>query len=218
MKFNRSTTNHDHATTETAPAASGSHPPEHAAGRHEPTHGERLVLTDRAQRERFGGAQVGAGFFGWLTGIGVAAILVGIVAAVSAAVGDAMEVTEDELLGRSADIGVAAAIILVVLVMISYAAGGYVAGRMSRFDGARQGLTVWIISLVVIAIAAALGAVFGSEYDVLARVDVPEVPLTTDELSWGAGITAAAALVGGLLAALGGGKAGTHYHRRIDRV
>ena len=47
------------------------------------------------------------------------------------------------------ELGLGGAIALLVVLMIAYYAGGYVAGRMSRFDGARQGLGTWAIGLIV---------------------------------------------------------------------
>ena len=77
---------------------------------------------------------------------------------------------------------------------------------------------MWLISLLVIVIAAIIGAAYGSEYDVLNRVDIPDVPIPTDDLTLGGAVTIAAALFATLLAALAGGKAGTHYHRKVDRT
>jgi hypothetical protein len=88
---------------------------------------------------------------------------------------------------------------------------------MTRFNGAKQGVGVWFVGLVVIVAATVVGWIFGDQYDVLQRVDLPEVPVSNDDLTAGAIVTGAAALVGTLLAAMAGGKLGTHYHRRIDR-
>ena len=41
-------------------------------------------------------------------------------------------------------IGVGGAIAVLVVLMIAYYCGGYVAGRMARFDGLRQGVGVWM--------------------------------------------------------------------------
>jgi hypothetical protein len=170
------------------------------------------------QRELFGGTNWGAAFFGWLVAVGMAILLSGIIGAIAAAVGDANDVTQSDLERRSGTIGVTAAIVLLVVLLISYYAGGYVAGRMSRFDGGRQGLAVWWIGIAVMIVAAALGWLFGDQYDVMNRVDIPDVPIPSDDLTIGGAITIAAALVVTLLAAAGGGKAGTHYHRKVDRA
>ena len=173
---------------------------------------------EQVRREKWGGMNLGAGFFGWLVAVGMAVLLSSIIGAIAAAVGDAKDVTQSELERQAGEISVAAAIVLLTVLLISFYAGGYVAGRMSRFDGARQGWAVWLISLVLVVIAAVVGGVYGSEYDVMNRVDIPDVPIPTDDLTLGGAITIAAALFATLLAALAGGKAGTHYHRRVDRT
>ena len=79
---------------------------------------------------------------------------------------------------------------LLAILLIAYYSGGYVAGRMSRFDGARQGLMVWVIGLLVTLLAAALGWIAGDQYNLLDRVDVPRIPIPTDEITLGGIITA----------------------------
>ena len=102
--------------------------------------------------------------------------------------------------------------------MSAYYAGGYIAGRMSRFDGGRQGLMVWQIGLIVTIAAAVLGGVFGSQYNLLDRVSLPRLPVRFDQIGSGALITAVAVVVQTLLAAVMGGKVGHRYHDRVDRA
>ena len=57
----------------------------------------------------------------------------------------------------SADVGtvtLAGGIALLVVLFVAYYCGGYVAGRMARFNGARQGLAVWVWALVIAAVVA----------------------------------------------------------------
>jgi amino acid transporter len=169
-------------------------------------------------RDRFGGMNWGAAFFGWLVAIALAVLLVSVAGAVLAAVGANTDVTQSEAERQAGTIGVAAAVVLLVVLLIGYYAGGYVAGRMSRFDGGRQGMAVWLIGLVVTILAIGLGAVFGSQYNILDRVSLPRVPVQSDQLGWGAAITAVAVLVLTLLAAALGGKAGHRYHSAVDRA
>lgn len=178
--------------------------------RHDPGH-------DRA-RDKFGGLNIGAVFFGWLVAIAVAILLTSIVGAVSAAVGSNTAISQDEAERQAGTIGVVAAIVLLVVLAIGYYAGGYVAGRMSRFDGGRQGIGVWALGLLVTIIALVLGAVFGSQYNILDRVSLPRIPVSTEELGWGGVITAVAVLALTLLAAFLGGKMGHRYHNRVDRL
>jgi hypothetical protein len=174
------------------------------------TPGRREVL--ERQREEFGGFSWGSAFFGWLSAIGVATLLIGIIAATGAAVG----------LTSSADatttVGIVGGILLLVALMLAYYCGGYVAGRMARFNGPRQGIAVWLIGLLVTIVLAVAGAVFGAKYNVLSGLQLPRIPVGEGSLTTGGLIALAAVLVGTLLAAIAGGKAGTHFHRKVDRV
>lgn len=179
---------------------------------------DRAERGDRVARDKFGGANWGACFFGWLVAVALAILLTSIVGALAAAFGSTTEVSQSEAERQAGTIGVAAGITLLLVLAIGYYAGGYVAGRMSRFDGGRQGLGVWIIGLVVTIVAIGLGALFGNQYNLLDRVSLPRIPVSTDELGWGAAITAVAVLVLTLLAAMLGGKVGHRYHDRVDKV
>lgn len=175
-----------------------------------------VTADDTTARDKFGGVNVGAAFFGWLVAMGVAILLIGIAGAGAATVGEAMEVTQSDAEPDAGTIGVTAAIVLLVVLLVSYYAGGYVAGRMSRFDGARQGVGVWFLGLVVTLLAAGVGAVFGSEYNVLDRVDLPRIPFSPEELGWAGVVTAVAAVLITLAGAALGGLAGHRYHNRVD--
>jgi hypothetical protein len=173
---------------------------------------------DRLRQERFRGINWGAAFFGWLVAIAVAVLLTSIVGAVAAAVGTNTQVTQSSAERQAGTIGIVAAVILLVVLMIAYYAGGYVAGRMSRFDGGRQGLAVWLIGLLVTLIAVGLGLLFGSQYNIFDRVELPTLPVPQDALSWGGIITLVAVLLGTILAAMLGGKVGQRYHRKVDEA
>ena len=90
------------------------------------------------RRERFGGLNPGAAFFGWLVAIAVSVLLTGIVGAIAAAVGTSTQVNSPPTRRQAGTIGLVAAIVLLVVLMIGYYAGGYVAGRMSRFNGSSR--------------------------------------------------------------------------------
>jgi amino acid transporter len=173
---------------------------------------------DSAARDKFGGLNIGAAFFGWLVAIAIAILLTSIVGAVLAAVGSTTNITQSDAQRSAGTIGVAAGIVLLVVLTLAYFTGGYVAGRMSRYDGARQGAGVWIIGLLVTLVALALGAIFGSQYNILDRVDLPRIPVSTDQLGWGGVITAVLVLVLTLLGAIIGGVVGHRYHDRVDRA
>jgi hypothetical protein len=169
------------------------------------------------QREHFGGFSWGAAFFGWLVAIGMAALLVAIAVAAGAAIG-LTEVSSSEASSNAEEITLAGGIVLVAILLVSYYAGGYVAGRMSRFDGGRQGLGVWVLGVLVTAAAAAVGAIAGSEYNVFQQLDLPRIPVDEGDLATGGIIALIAVVLGTLLAAMSGGKLGERYHRRVDRA
>jgi hypothetical protein len=113
-----------------------------------------------AQHARYGGVKWGAAFFGWLTANGFAVILVALLSAAGVALGLANNVdTADEAANQAQTIGIGGGIAVLVVLFLAYLAGGYVAGRMSRFDGTRQGFAVWLIGLIVVLVLAVAGAI-----------------------------------------------------------
>ena len=177
-----------------------------------------VVTSDQEARERFGGVNTGASFFGWLVAIGMSLILTGIVAAIVTAIGSNTQVSQSEAQRQAGTVGIVAAIVLIVVLALGYYAGGYVAGRMSRFDGGKQGFAVWLLGLVVTILTVVIGAVFGSQYNVLDRVSLPRLPIGDQALTGGGIIAAVVVLLVTLLAAVLGGKVGHRYHDKVDRV
>ncbi len=169
------------------------------------------------QRAEYGGLNWGAAFFGWLVAVGMAVILLAILSAAGTAF-SLSEVSESEANSNAETIGIVGGILLILVLAIAYYCGGYVSGRMSRFDGARQGFGTWAIGLIVTVILAVAGAVFGSEYNVLEALNLPRIPIEEGSLTTGAAIALAVVVILTLLAAMGGGKAGERYHRKIDRA
>jgi hypothetical protein len=166
------------------------------------------------QRDEFGGVNWGASFFGWLVAVGVAALLVSILVAAGAAVG----LTESDVTNPADEITLAGAIALVAVLMIAYYTGGYVAGRMSRFDGGRQGLATWALGLIVTVALALAAVILGDEYNVLEQLNLPALPVGDETLATGGAFALAAIALGSAVAAMAGGKVGERYHRRVDRA
>ena len=178
---------------------------------------ETMRTVRARQREEYGGINWGAAFFGWLVAVGMAAILLGLLSAAGAAFG-LSEVSDAEAEANAETIGIVGGILLIVVLGIAYYCGGYVSGRMSRFDGGRQGLGVWVLGLLVTIVLAVAGGIFGAEYNVLERLNFPRIPIEEGSLTAGAAITLAAVVLATLLLAMGGGKAGERYHKKIDRA
>jgi hypothetical protein len=166
---------------------------------------DKGVLTDvRAlQRERFGGTKLGSAFFGWLVAVGLTVLLGVVAGGVTAAV------------GANAATGT---VITVAVLLVAYFTGGYVAGRLARFDGARNGFLSWVVGVVATIVLTVVAAFVGAQYDVLNRVALPTLPTSLADVTATGMILAAVAVLGTLLAAVLGGKAGESFHRRVDRA
>ncbi len=206
-------TDHDHTRSDlgASTATEGAHA----------TRGAARDAVD-AQHARYGGIKWGAAFFGWLSANGLAVLLLAILSAAGVAFGLSQVSNADQAAqqatAQAGTIGLTGGIALLVVLFLAYLAGGYVAGRMARFDGARQGLAVWLIGLLVVVLLAVLGAVLGSQYNVLSQLNLPSIPVSGDTATTAGIIAGIAALVASLLGALLGGKLGTRYHRKIDRA
>ena len=187
------------------------------AGAH-PTRGAARDAVE-AQHARFGGIKWGAAFFGWLSANGLAVLLVALLSAAGVALGLTQGVpTADQAADNAGTIGITGGIALLVVLFLAYLAGGYVAGRMARFDGARQGIAVWVIGLLVTIALAVLALVAGAQYNVLQQLNLPRIPIDEGTATTAGIISLVAVLLVTLLGALLGGKLGTRYHRKIDRA
>jgi hypothetical protein len=168
----------------------------------------------QAERQAFGGFDKGAAFFGWLVATAVGSLLTALLSAagIAAALNNNAPLTAGQL--RTA--GWIAALLWLISLGIAYYAGGYVAGRMARYDGGRQGFGVWAISIAVIILLAIAGAIFGSNFNLLGQLNLPHIPLSQDGLTLGGIVTLILALAVSLLTAIWGAKLGERYHRKID--
>jgi hypothetical protein len=172
-----------------------------------------------AQRAVFGGIKWGAAFFGWLSANGLAVLLVALLSAAGVALGLAQGVdTADEAAEQVETLGIGGGIAVLAVLFLAYLAGGYVAGRMARFDGARQGVAVWLIGLLVVLVLAAAGAILGAQYNVLQQLNLPRIPIDEGTATSAGIVTLVAILLVTLLGAVIGGKVGEHYHRKVDRA
>jgi hypothetical protein len=170
------------------------------------------------QRDEFGGMNWGASFFGWLVAVGVATLLTALLVAAGAAIGLTVTEAENEVTTNTEEVSFGGAIALIVVLMIAYYTGGYVAGRMSRFDGGRQGLGTWVIGLIVTVAVALAAVILGDEYNLLEQLNLPSLPVGDQTFATGGIIALAAIALGSLLAAMFGGKVGERYHKRVDRA
>ncbi|TCM37590.1 hypothetical protein [Kribbella sp. VKM Ac-2568] len=168
------------------------------------------------ERPAYTGFKFGAALFGWLITVSMAVLLTAVVAGASYGAGYVLDYTRADAKQQAGTVAITAAVVLVLTLSLAFYIGGYVAGRLARFDGARQGFGVWMITFLLLAVTAGVGAYWNSQYDLVGRVDRPDVPLSNDVLLTGSLFTAAALVFLPLLAALLGGKTGQRYHDKID--
>jgi hypothetical protein len=188
---------------------------------------ERHVAADQMyQHSRYGGMHLGSSFFGWIVATGFAVLLTALLAATGSAVAltqlDTINI-QNTLSGEVSvegikTVGIVSGAFLLAVLAIAYYAGGYVAGRMARFDGARQGIGVWLVGIIVTVILAGLASIIGSEFNILQGLNLPYIPTGDDSFTRGGLATALIAVIVTLIAATSGGKVGERYHRKVDRA
>lgn len=171
-----------------------------------------------AEKDRFGGMKFGSAFFGWLTATGLAALLTALASAIGVAI--ATNTDPSRITGQTLQtVGIISMVVLAIILFIAYFAGGYVAGRMARFDGAKQGIAVWLWAVLIAIVLAIVAAVAGSQFNVLSSLNTfPRIPVNEGNFTTEGIITLLVAAVIALIAAILGGKAGMNFHRKVDQA
>jgi len=112
-------------------------------------------------------------------------------------------------------IGGGSAAVLAVALLVAYLFGGYVAGRMARRAGILNGLYVFLLSVAIVGIAAALigsRTDSGTIVDGLRRAGIPTTTSEWKDIGTIAGVTS---LVAMLVGALLGGALGERWHGKL---
>lgn len=179
-----------------------------------------------AQRERYGRIKWGSAFFGWLAAVGTAVLLSAVAALVGLASGAALA---PESVGRAVgevgagaqpvSSGLVGVGVLAVVIFLAFYCGGYVAGRMARFGGIKQGVAVWLWAIVATIVLSLVGVAAGGRLSAIAAVNGLPLLALGQVLGSPAGVVAVVvALVVALLGAVLGGLGGMVFHRRVDRA
>ena len=171
-------------------------------------------------RDMYGGVDWLASFLGFVFALVAGAVFAAIAGVVLGPLGFSLNLTGP--LGAAVITGL---VLLGVLIFLTYFFGGYVAGRLARFDGGRNGamLLVWTLLtglLLLLAAGVFSGFLPGGAADAIGGfVDATLAAL--DNLS-SAGVVGIVVAVGTLLLALLGGllggRLGSRYHAEIDRT
>lgn len=172
------------------------------------------------QKDAFGGMKFGSCFFGWLTASGTAVLLAALVTGIGAALGLTRDVdVTNPTPAQTESISFVGGIVLLAIIFVAYLAGGYVAGRMARFNGLKQGLGVWLWAVILAILVAVAGWLAGAQFDIFAQVNsFPRIPVNEGTLTTEGIIVAIGVVAASLVGALLGGLAGMRYHRRVDRA
>lgn len=170
---------------------------------------------EEKRHEAVGGFKIGAAILGWLTATGVSTILTILVSSIGASI--IVSQLQNGLSGVDLTrIGISAGILIAVISAAAYYAGGYVAGRLARFDGIQQGIGVWVTAVAVFLLVALTSTIFGAQYNVLQQMNLPSLP--TGNLTATGIITLIASAAIALVAAVLGAMQGERYHRKVDRA
>lgn len=174
------------------------------------------------EEERFGGIKIGSAFFGWLTATAMTVLLAALaLAAVRAGLLAGTDLVSGAGQSSPWPGGVTGAAVLLAIPFLAYFLGGYVAGRMARFNGVGQGLMVWLWAVLMsaIVVGVVLFGGLGGQLNVLTTLsEFLGFPLNQGQLSTTGVIALIAVAALALLGAVAGGIAGVHYHRRVDRA
>ena len=166
--------------------------------------------------ERYGKSDFLASLLGMFAGLGVLVFLSALIAAGAAGIDFQLnQINEEGLLDEASLVGL---IVAALVVFASFVAGGFAAGRMSRYSGGLNGLGAGLWLVLIVAIFAALGAWVDAKYNAFNRIDLPNwfAQIDAEERDAmaivGAAVLVGATLLGGYL----GGRLGETYHTQVD--
>src|ERR671921_148341 len=172
-------------------------------------------------RDMYGGVDWLASFLGLVFAIVLGAVFSAVAGLVLIPFGITPDLSNGQI-GASVITGLA---LLGVLIFLTFFFGGYVAGRLARFDGGRNGamVLVWMfIVVVILALAAAIFSGFLPDGIAVVLANLVDRSVSTAGNLAGAGVVgfvaAAAALLLALLGGSLGGRMGSRYHTEIDRA
>jgi len=172
-------------------------------------------------RDMYGGVDWLASFLGFIFSIVLGGVFLAIAGLVLVPFGITPELSGGQI-GASVLTGLA---VLGVLIFLTYFFGGYVAGRLARFDGGRNGAMVLVWTFIVVLILALAALVFSGFLPAGAAESIANLVeriISTGRSLLGAGVVGiVSALAAVLLALLGGflgGRLGSRYHTEIDRA
>ena len=167
-------------------------------------------------RDRFGGADALAGLLGMFTALGVLVFLGALIAAGNAGID--YQLNQIDIDGNLQEVEVVGSIVAILVVLVSFIAGGWAAGRMARYDGAINGVGAALWFILAVAVFGALGLWFGQEYNAFAIAELPNWfgQIGADDVTLKSIAGALAGIVAAILGGGIGGMLGEQYHKDVD--
>ncbi len=168
-------------------------------------------------RDMYGGVDWLASFLGFIFAAVAGAVFSSIAGLVLVPLGFSLRIGGN--LGTAEITGL---VVVAILVFLTYFFGGYVAGRLARFDGGMNGMMAFVWSAVVSFIVIAVGPFLpGGGFETL-RNFVQSTVLPGFNNLMEMGIVGLGIVVGVIVVALlggfAGGRLGSRYHSQIDRT
>ena len=173
-------------------------------------------------RDMYGGVDWLASFIGFIFALVAGSFFSLVAGVVVAPLGVSMDLAGSEI-GPAAITGL---VLVAILVFLTYFFGGYVAGRLARFDGGRNGAMLLLWTGVTVLVLALINAVLSGflPEGISENIDslIQNFLFSTIGGLSGLGIAGVLIFVGALLVALVGGflggRLGSRYHAEIDRT
>jgi hypothetical protein len=150
---------------------------------------------------------------GVLVAYGGFAVLLAAASGIAQATGVADTLSFDDL----SRLGLASGAVIVAAMLVSYLFGGYVTGRMARRAGLLNGLSLFVLAVLLVAVLGALVTVREGSDQVTAGLRDAGIPTTID--GWGQiySLTGIGSLLAMLVGALLGSMLGERWHSKLTR-
>jgi hypothetical protein len=140
-----------------------------------------------------------------------------IVAAIAGAVLTSIDVNTEFRTNDWTGSGAVAALTSAFVLFLAYLFGGYVAGRMARRAGALHGIMVFVVSLIIGALAGGVVNALADSNDVERNLRSIGMPTTTDQITEVAVVGVVVSLAAVLVGAVLGGVLGERWHTKLAR-
>jgi hypothetical protein len=176
----------------------------------------RTAVARARTARKYGGADFPASLSGLFAALGALAFVGSLILAGANGLDYQLNLIDIE--GETLEASLAGAAVALAVIFVVFVFGGWVAGRMARYDGAINGMGAGLWLLLLSAIFALLGALVGPEYNAFGPAGLPDwfSAIRSDVRTTTAIILmvlfSAAALGGGYL----GGRLGEEYNRKVD--